>query len=231
MKYPTVLLVSMTFLTIFLISCTNKKEINRLTSMNDKLQDENEELRADLQAARAASSRVDFLAAKMEGLKARMITNYGSIEVEFFPKVAPITVFNFITHAESGFYDNTQFHRVIKGFMIQGGDPNTKDETPFNDGQGGPIVAIPHEFNDIKHEPGILSMARVSDVSAGAGSQFFIMHGTTPHLDHQYTAFGKVTKGMDVVDKIANVSTNKTDPRLRDHPLKPVIIKKIEIFR
>ena len=231
MKYPIVLLTTITCLTILLTSCTNKKEIERLTSLNDKLQNENEELKADLQAARATSSRVDFLAAELEGIKARMITNYGNMEFEFFPKVAPITVFNFVSRAESGFYNNAQFHRVIKDFMIQAGDPNSKDNDPFNDGQGGPAVNIPHEFNNIKHEPGVLSMARIADVSAGAGSQFFIMHGTRPQLDHQYTAFGKITKGMDVVDKIANVQTNQKDPRLRDRPIKPVVISRIEIFR
>lgn len=231
MKGLVSFLATLISVAILFTSCTNKKEVELLTHLTDRLQNENEELKANLKNARSASDRLNFLAAKMEGIKARVVTNYGNIELEFFEKRAPITVFNFISHAESGFYDNTQFHRLIKGFMIQGGDPNTKDDTPFNDGQGGPMVAIPHEFNDIKHEPGILSMARVSNVSAGAGSQFFIMHGTTPHLDHQYTAFGEVSKGMDVVDKIANVPTNNSDPRLRDHPLKPVVIKTIEIFR
>lgn len=205
--------------------------MERLTKMTDQLKNDNEELKADLQFAKIASSRLYFLTNQLKGVKARMITNYGNIEFEFFPEVAPITVFNFTTRAESGFYNNVQFHRVIKDFMIQAGDTNSKDNNPYNDGQGGPIVNIPHEFNNIKHEPGVLSMARISDVSAGAGSQFFIMHGTKPQLDHQYTAFGKVTKGMDVVDKIANVKTIQNDPRLRDHPVKPVVIKTIEIFR
>lgn len=231
MKHIISLLATLLSVVILLTSCGNKKEIEQLTSLNNQLQNENEKLKEDLQTSRVVLDRVNFLAAQLKGIKARMITNYGNIEFEFFPEVAPITVFNFISHAESGFYDNTQFHRVIKGFMIQGGDPNSKDDNLFNDGQGGPMVAIPHEFNNIKHQPGILSMARVSDVSAGAGSQFFIMHGTAPNLDHQYTAFGKVTKGMEIVDKIANVPTNRSDPRLRDHPLKPVVVKTIEVFR
>jgi len=231
MKSFISLLAMLIAVAVLLTSCTNKKELERLTSLADQLQNENKELKADLLATRAVSKRLDFLADKLKGIKARMITNYGNMEFEFFPEVAPITVFNFIARAESGFYNNAQFHRVIKDFMIQAGDPNSKDNNPFNDGQGGPAVNIPHEFNDIRHEPGVLSMARQSNVSAGAGSQFFIMHGTRPQLDHQYTAFGKVTNGMDIVDKIARVPINNGDPRLRDHPLKPVIIKTIEIFR
>ncbi|OGS36110.1 MAG: hypothetical protein A2293_00530 [Elusimicrobia bacterium RIFOXYB2_FULL_49_7] len=167
----------------------------------------------------------------MTGLKARVLTSLGDIEVEFFSDKAPLHCFSFITRAECGFYNNTEFHRVIPGFMIQGGDPNTKDQDPYNDGMGGPQVMIPHEFNDIHHAPGILSMARVGDVNAGAGSQFFIMHGDSPQLDRQYTAFGKVLRGMEVVEKIATTETNRNDPRLRDHPIKPVIIKAIQIFR
>ncbi|RMF56672.1 MAG: peptidylprolyl isomerase [Calditrichaeota bacterium] len=156
----------------------------------------------------------------------------GTIELEFFPEKAPLHCFNFITRAESGFYNGTQFHRIIKGFMIQGGDPKSKDKDPYNDGTGGPIVNIPNEFNEIHHGPGILSMARVSDPSVGAGCQFFIMHGDAPQLDKQYTVFGKVTKGMEVVDKIANVPTyGNRNPRLRDHPIEPVIIRRIEVFR
>ena len=231
MRLLTSLMLALICMVILSTSCTNKKELERLTKSNGELQKENEKLRADLQAARGAWDRQKFLSSQLDGIKARIITNYGNIEVAFFNEDAPITVLNFVLHAKDGFYNNTQFHRVIKDFMIQGGDPNSKDNNPYDDGQGGPIVNIPHEFNNIKHEPGVLSMARRSDVSAGAGSQFFIMHDTRPQLDHQYTVFGKVTKGMDVVDKIANVQTNKTDPRLRDRPVKPVVIKTIEIFR
>jgi peptidyl-prolyl cis-trans isomerase B (cyclophilin B) len=218
--------------TIFLLtSCGNKKEVERLTSEIAHLKEENEELKASLQTARTASDRLAFLSKKLKGVKARIVTNYGNIEVEFFNEKAPITILTFISHAEGGYYDDTQFHRVIKGYLIQGGDPNSKDDAPYNDGLGGPITAIPHEFNDIKHEPGILSVARVAALGAGAGSQFFILHGAAPQLDNQYTVFGKVTKGMDVVDKIANVKTNQGDRRLREHPINPVIIKTIEVFR
>lgn len=231
MKYSFSLFVMLISITILLSSCGNKKEVEQLINANEQLKKENKEIKIDLQKAKSVAGRLDFLASKLKGIKARLVTNYGNIELEFFPEKAPLTVFAFVTRAESGYYNNTQFHRVIKDFMIQGGDPNSKDNNPANDGQGGPIVNIPHEFNDIKHEPGIISMARISDVNAGAGSQFFIMHSTKPYLDNQYTAFGKVANGMEVVDKIANVKTYQSDPKLRDHPVKPVVIKTIEVFR
>lgn len=176
--------------------------------------------------SKVVNDRFGFLAQKIRGVKARIKTNFGDIETEFFPEKAPIHCFNFITRAESGFYDGTTFHRVIKNFMIQGGDPLSKDDNPANDGGGGPIVSIPHEFNDIKHTKGILSMARQSDQRAGAGSQFFIMHGTNPGLDGQYTVFGKVTKGLGVVDKIAATKTSGGD-----RPVKNVVIETIEVYR
>ena len=145
--------------------------------------------------------------------------------------MAPVHVFNFVARAESGFYDNTQFHRVIPGFMIQGGDPNSRDDNKLNNGQGGPLTMIPHEFNSTRHERGILSMARVSDKTAGAGSQFFIMHADRFHLDNEYTAFGRVTSGMDVVDRIAEVEKHTDEPRLRDHPVNPVVIRTIEVYK
>lgn len=225
------MVIGLLAVTLLLTSCGDKKEVERLTTLNKKLSEENAELKADLSAAKSAREKLDFLAAKLRGLKARVVTNYGNIELEFFSEKAPITVANFICRAESGYYNKSQFHRVIPGFMIQGGDPNTKDKNVYNDGQGGPIFNIPHEFNDIKHTRGVISMARVSAINAGAGCQFFIMHDNAPHLDGQYTAFGRVTSGLEVVDKIANVPTNKKDPRLRDHPLKPVVIKRIEVFR
>jgi peptidyl-prolyl cis-trans isomerase B (cyclophilin B) len=218
-----VLMMSLVFL-----SCGYTKELEQ---DNASLKEQISVLKSDMDRTKAASDRLAFLSARMQGLKARIVTNQGNIEVEFFADKAPIHCFNFITRAESGFYNNTEFHRVIPGFMIQGGDPNSKDKDPANDGMGGPVVAIPHEFNEVHHAPGILSMARVGDVTQGAGSQFFIMHGDSPQLDKQYTAFGKVLTGMDVVDKIATTETNKTDPRLRDHPVKPMVIKTIEIYR
>ena len=172
------------------------------------------------------NQRLAFLAQQIKGTKVRIKTSMGDMEAEFYPEQAPIHSFSFIARAESGFYDGTMFHRVISGFMIQGGDPLSKDSDPANDGSGGPIVAIPHEFNSIKHAKGILSMARVGDKSFGAGSQFFVMHAANPRLDGEYTVFGKVTKGLDVLDKIAATKTSSGD-----RPLKNVVIKTIEVFR
>jgi len=230
-------MIAMLAIALVTVSC-NQDELKRLTEENAILKEEKAQL--EQRVARledtitqfgSAAKRLKFLAGKLKRIKARLVTNYGNIELSFFHEKAPLHCFNFITRAESGFYDNTKFHRIIKGFMIQGGDPLSRDDDPNNDGMGGPMVAIPHEFNDTPHTPGILSMARVGDLTAGAGSQFFIMHGTAPNLDGQYTVFGKVIKGMDVVNKIASVKTIKDDPRRRDQPVKPVVIKTIEIFR
>lgn len=136
--------------------------------------------------------------------KVAIVTDFGTMVVAFRPDKAPKTVENYIKLAKSGFYDATRFHRVIKGFMLQGGDPNTRDDDPSNDGQGGPGYNVDAEFNDLKHERGVISMARSSDPNS-AGSQFFLMHGQAPHLDNQYTGFGKIVEGLDVLDRIANL--------------------------
>lgn len=147
----------------------------------------------------------------------------GSImKAELYPEVAPNTVNNFISLVKKGFYDGLVFHRVIRGFMIQGGDPQ-------GTGMGGPGYSIKGEFsyngfsNDLKHTPGVLSMARAMDPNS-AGSQFFIMHETSPHLDGQYAAFGKVTDGLDVVNKIAEVPTDYSD-----RPLDPQMIQSMTV--
>ena len=138
----------------------------------------------------------------------------GVIRAELYPETAPNTVNNFISLIKKGFYDGVIFHRVIPGFMIQGGDPT-------GTGTGGPGYDIKGEFsrnvftNNLKHTAGVLSMARAMDPDS-AGSQFFIMHEDAPHLDGQYAAFGKVTEGMDVVDRIANTRTNFADKPLED---------------
>ena len=135
--------------------------------------------------------------------------NGGAIQAELYPDVAPNTVNNFISLAKSGYYDGLIFHRVISGFMIQGGCPQ-------GTGTGGPGYSIRGEFaangiqNDLKHARGVLSMARAMNPNS-AGSQFFIMHADAPHLDGQYAAFGKVTEGMDVVDRIASAKTDFSD--------------------
>ena len=139
--------------------------------------------------------------------------NGAKIEIELYPEVAPITVANFETLVKDGFYDGLTFHRVIPGFMIQGGDPQ-------GNGMGGAKNKIKGEFrangvkNDLKHTRGVISMARSFDPNS-ASSQFFIMHADAPHLDGQYAAFGKVVSGMDVVDEIASVPVGPSDrPRI-----------------
>jgi peptidyl-prolyl cis-trans isomerase B (cyclophilin B) len=138
-------------------------------------------------------------------------TTEGEMVIEFWPDVAPKTVENFKKLARSGFYDGTCFHRVIKGFMIQGGDPLTKDASKESMwGTGDPGYKVKAEFNDRHHDRGVLSMARSADPDS-AGSQFFICHGNPHSLDHQYTAFGKLTKGDDVLEKIATTPTHPPD--------------------
>ena len=138
----------------------------------------------------------------------------GVIRLELYPDVAPITVDNFVSLVRKGFYDGLIFHRVISGFMIQGGDPK-------GTGMGGPGYTIKGEFkangvvNNIRHERGVISMAR-SMMPDSAGSQFFIMHADAPHLDGQYAAFGKVTEGMDAVDEIAATRTGRQDRPVTD---------------
>jgi len=140
-------------------------------------------------------------------------TNRGRIVLKFFADVAPKHVEAFKKLTRSGFYDGVRFHRVIPGFMIQGGDPNSKSDDRSRHGSGGPGYQLPAEFNDIPHTPGIVSAARTSDPNS-AGSQFFLMHGRSPHLDRQYTVYGQVIEGMDVVDAIANLPKDG-----RDNPL------------
>ena len=144
-------------------------------------------------------------------------TGFGEIELQLFPDVAPGHVENFLKLARSGFYNGTLFHRVIPGFMIQGGDPYTKGDKKHLYGTGDPGYKIKAEFNDTPHKRGILSMARSSQGVDTAGSQFFIVVADSPHLDGQYTAFGKVVKGMEVADKIVNRPRDG-----RDAPLEPV---------
>ncbi|HEY5912628.1 MAG TPA: peptidylprolyl isomerase [Verrucomicrobiae bacterium] len=140
-----------------------------------------------------------------------LTTNVGEMIVEFWPDVAPKTVENFKTLARKGFYDGTCFHRVIKGFMIQGGDPLTKDAAQeARWGTGGPGYQIKAEFNDRHHDRGVLSMARSTDPDS-AGSQFFICHGNPRFLDRQYTAFGKLIKGDEILEKIATTATHPQD--------------------
>jgi len=144
------------------------------------------------------------------------------IKIELYPDTAPNSVNNFISLVNKGFYDDLKFHRIIRGFMLQGGDPD-------GTGMGGPGYSIKGEFpynhfeNNVKHTAGVISMAR-SQSPDSAGSQFFIMHKDSPHLDGSYAAFGKVTEGMDVVNKIAEIKTSHNDA-----PVEPQIMKKVTV--
>jgi peptidyl-prolyl cis-trans isomerase B (cyclophilin B) len=156
-------------------------------------------------------------------------TSEGEMVAEFWPDVAPNTVENFKKLARSGFYDGTAFHRIVKGFMIQGGDPLTKDPAKESRyGTGDPGYKIKAEFNDRSHERGVLSMARSSDPDS-AGSQFFICLAKASRLDHQYTAFGKLIKGDDVLEKIGDTEVTMSDSGERSKPTKRVTVESIKI--
>ena len=150
-------------------------------------------------------------------------TDFGIIKIKLFPKVAPGHVKNFKKLARSDFYNGTTFHRVIPGFMIQGGDPKTKDNDRSNDGTGGPGYQIKAEFNNISHKRGIVSMARSRNPDS-AGSQFFICVADATFLDGQYTVFGEVIKGMDIADKIVSVKRDR-----RDNPIEKITTIRVSI--
>ncbi|MFZ4508129.1 MAG: peptidylprolyl isomerase [Fimbriimonas sp.] len=153
-------------------------------------------------------------------------TNFGRIVVKFRPDKAPLHVKNFKELARSGFYDDTLFHRVIPGFMIQGGDPLTKDRANrARHGTGGPDKRIKAEFNDLKHTKGVLSAARSSDPNS-AGSQFFLMAATSPHLDGQYSAYGEVVEGLEVIDTIVALPRDSRD---NPNPANPAILESVTI--
>lgn len=159
-----------------------------------------------------------------ENLAVVMHTNLGDITVELFAEAAPKTVENFLKLSKSGFYDGTKFHRVIKDFMIQGGDPNSKDDDWSNDGMGGPGYAFEDEINPHKVVRGALAMANAGPNTNG--SQFFIVTAdATPWLDGKHTVFGKVVEGMNVVDKIENLETNQND-----HPMEDAVVESVEII-
>lgn len=208
-KLIKIIIPVMCILSLMLVSCgkseTNSKSEDKssVSENNDKSQD-------------SITESGDLPIATIE------IENYGTVKAELYPKIAPNTVDNFISLSNSGFYNGLTFHRVIKDFMIQGGDPK-------GDGTGGPDYAIKGEFtsngfeNSLKHTEGVLSMAR-SRQPDSAGSQFFIMTSTSSHLDGEYAAFGKVIEGMDIVKKIQEVKTNSNDK-----PIDNVVIKSITV--
>jgi peptidyl-prolyl cis-trans isomerase B (cyclophilin B) len=156
-------------------------------------------------------------------------TNEGEMVVQFWTDAAPNTIENFKKLARSGFYDGTIFHRIVKGFMIQGGDPNSKDpgkESRY--GEGGPGYKIKAEFNDHSHQRGVISMAREPDPDS-AGSQFFICLAPVPRLDGEYTTFGKLIKGDDVLQKIGDTPVTRNSAGENSKPTKRVVIESIKI--
>ncbi len=168
--------------------------------------------------ARAGAARA-IPVAEEKAPRVMIKTKFGDMELVLFPKLAPKHVESFLALAQKGFYNGTIFHRVIPGFMIQGGDPNTKD--PSNRaayGTGGPGYTLPAEFSKIRHEPGIVSAARTADPDS-AGSQFFIMVGKAPTLDGQYTVFGEVVSGMEVANTIVRQPRDR-----KDNPLERIEI-------
>jgi peptidyl-prolyl cis-trans isomerase B (cyclophilin B) len=156
-------------------------------------------------------------------------TSEGEMVVQFWTDAAPNTIENFKKLAREGFYDGTIFHRIVKGFMIQGGDPNSKDPAKENSyGQGGPSYKIKAEFNDHSHQRGVISMARSADPDS-AGSQFFICLAPVPRLDHQYTTFAKLIKGDDVLEKIGDTPVTRNSSGENSKPTKRVVIESIKI--
>jgi peptidyl-prolyl cis-trans isomerase B (cyclophilin B) len=153
-------------------------------------------------------------------------TSYGDITIAFWPDVAPKTVENFKKLAREGFYDGTAFHRIIKGFMVQGGCPNTKEGESGMPGTGGPGYKVKAEFNAKSHVRGVISMARSSHPDS-AGSQFFLVHGDAKFLDRQYTAFGELVGGDDVLERIANVPTKSGGEK--STPIDRVALESVKI--
>jgi cyclophilin family peptidyl-prolyl cis-trans isomerase len=174
-------------------------------------------------AAAASASKKEKSMSNYQDKVAELHTSAGEIDIRFFPDVAPNHVKNFIDLAEKGFYNGIKFHRVIPGFMIQGGDPNTISGRPETWGAGGSPHKLKAEFNSVHHARGIVSAARTSDPNS-ASSQFFICVADASYLDRQYTVFGQVTKGMDVVDKIVNAPKGEND-----RPLNPTTIESVKI--
>lgn len=162
---------------------------------------------------------------KMAETKAIIETKFGKIELKFFPEVAPNHVNNFIELAKKGFYDGSTFHRVIPGFMIQGGDPNSKNPDKSKHGMGGPGYTIKAEFNNKPHKRGTLSMARAQDPDS-AGSQFFICVANAAFLDKKYSAFGEVVSGMEVADKIVNQPRDSKDNPQERIEIKVQVVEK-----
>ena len=214
-------------LVIVLSACGTKTQSNKTAETNSfKTNTEKQEMidktTNETQEATGVNYPFEIITTK-DPIKASIeVENYGTIELELYPEVAPISVSNFMYLANKGYYDGLIFHRVIEGFMIQGGCPE-------GTGMGGPSHQIKGEFlangvvNELKHTKGVISMAR-SQMPNSAGSQFFIMHEDAPHLDGQYAAFGKVVKGQDIVDKIATTETDYSD-----RPTTDIVMKSVKV--
>ena len=158
------------------------------------------------------------------------VRDHGTLLMELYPELAPLTVASFIELARTGFFDGTTFHRVVPGFMIQGGDPNTRDDDPGNDGDGGPGFTLPDEPSDAPHIRGTVAMANTGRPNTG-GSQFFIVQGDARHLDGRHTVFGRVAAGIEVADAIAGVETDLHGRWGKpNRPLEDVVIERIEIL-
>lgn len=220
-KKPVILLL-MTLLLVIAAGCGNKPANNNNAAGNGSSNAAgNAASPAPQKSAAAATEGVPSATASHPVVTIEM-DNGGIIKAELYPEVAPNTVNNFISLIQKGFYDGTIFHRVIPGFMIQGGDPD-------GTGTGGPGYSIAGEFtangftNNLQHTQGVLSMARSQDMNSG-GSQFFIMAAAYPSLDGQYAAFGKVTEGQDVVDAIVNLPRDSSD-----RPDQPPVMKKVTV--
>jgi len=208
-KYLNLILITILMSSLILVGCGN-------TKISDKKVADAPVVKSESSDANTTKENKDLPVATIT------VDGYGIIKAELYPEIAPNTVNNFIDLSSKGFYDNLKFHRIIKDFMLQGGDPK-------GDGTGGPGYSIEGEFtsngfaNSLKHTKGVLSMARSQDPNS-AGSQFFIMTKEAPHLDGEYAAFGKVISGLDVLDKIEGVKTGSNDK-----PKEDVIIKSITV--
>jgi peptidyl-prolyl cis-trans isomerase B (cyclophilin B) len=206
------------------VACGSEEEAKEETKTQAKPEAAKEEVAAKEPAKETATEET----AEVDEV-AILETNHGTIVVEFFPDIAPGHVENFKKLAMKGFYDGTTFHRVIKGFMIQGGDPLSKDDNPDNDGTGDPGYRIKAEFSDKKHLKGTLSMARGQDPNS-AGCQFFVCLDAQPFLDGKYTVFGQVLEGIEVVEAIGNVKVKASNRGEQSVPVEPVITKKVKIL-
>lgn len=202
-----------------------KKQDNTTQTQTQNTQTQNTQKKTDSMTTKTDSTDTKDKKDSKESNTVIMKTSMGDMEIELFEKDAPLHVANFKKLVKSGFYDGLTFHRVIPNFMIQGGDPNSKDGDRSNDGQGGPGYTIPAEIK-AKHEKGSLAAARLGDAvnpkKESSGSQFYIVTGDASHLDGQYTVFGKVVKGLDVALKIQDVKKDAAD-----NPIEKVTINKV----